>query len=120
MVTHKARKATVKKFDGTNWNVLGGFGFTTAKYTSIAIAPNGTPILAFQDNDSIYGKRATVMSFNGTDWQPMGTRGFSPGPADYTNLILDKNGLPYVVYVDDITQRITVMKYTYTRLGNRG
>jgi len=92
-------KATVQKFNGTNWQMVGTAGFSiggTVDYCDIAIDPNGTPYVVYQDNTS--GK-ATVQKFNGTSWQVVGTAGFTPGvSSNYTSIAIDQSGMVYVAY----------------------
>ncbi|MDR2711163.1 MAG: hypothetical protein LBB65_07575, partial [Burkholderiales bacterium] len=58
-------KATVMRFDsGSNsWQAVGSAGFSAdmANYTSLAIAPDGTPYVAYTDRGN--GDGATVMHF---------------------------------------------------------
>jgi len=123
-------KATVMKFDGTNWVYVGMKGFSPdhAAYQSIAIDKNGTPFVAFADRDStvIGGSMASVMKFDGTNWVYVGSRRFSAGEAIYTSLALDKDGNPYVAYWDmsDIWNqppyKAAVMKFDGTNWVNVG
>jgi hypothetical protein len=57
-------KATVMKFDGSNWVNVGNAGFSAgdAWYTSLAFNQSGQPYVAYKDNWNI-GK-ATVMKFD--------------------------------------------------------
>ena len=47
----KFGKATVMKFDGTNWVNVGNVGFSAgeADYTSLAFSPSGQPYVAYED-----------------------------------------------------------------------
>jgi Secretion system C-terminal sorting domain len=105
-------KATVMKFDGTNWVNVGNAGFSpdTAKSTSLAINSSGEPYVVYED----YGnsEKATVMKFDGTNWVNVGNEGFSEGPALYTYLALSQFGQPYVAYSDSVhLYKATVMYY---------
>ena len=107
-------KATVRKFNGTEWEDVGTPGFSTAEvnYTSLFI-DNGTPYVAYQDmaNISDVTGRATVKKFNGMSWQDVGSAGFSAGTADYTSLYVYK-GTPYVAFSDGSQGgSVTVMKF---------
>ncbi len=45
----------------------------------------------------------------------VGTTGFSANPANFTSLVLDASGTPYVAYFDFANSyKATVMKYTGT------
>ncbi|MCB9047422.1 MAG: T9SS type A sorting domain-containing protein [Chitinophagales bacterium] len=117
-------KATVQKYDGTNWIAVGNAGFTVDEvgYTSLAIDGNGTPYVAFEDWDNF--KFATVMKYNGTGWVIVGSAGFSAGTAQHVNMAIDANGTPYVAYEDGSnSDKATVMKYNganWVAVGSAG
>ncbi|MDF2451603.1 MAG: ancA 3 [Bacteroidota bacterium] len=99
------KKASVMKFDGTNWVAVGSLGFTpnAATYTSIKIDNNGTPYVAFRD--VFHNYRASVMKFDGSNWVYVGAPGFSAHGngyqgASYTSLFIDPDGFPYVAYTE--------------------
>ncbi len=123
---NNGNKATVYKYTGTIWTIVGVADFSTgaALYTSIAIDKNGTPYVAYQDQ-GILSMPATVMKFNGSSWETVGSPGFSAGSASVTTLALDTIGNPYVSYSDGATanNQATVMKYTgstWTTVGTAG
>jgi hypothetical protein len=93
-------KATVMRFNGTSWEILGKAGFTSGKaFTpSLAISNSGIPYVAYVDIEN--GEKITVMSFNGGSWEVVGTSGISLGRAYAPSLALTKEGVPYVVYRD--------------------
>jgi hypothetical protein len=96
-----------------NWAIIGGAGFTVTNvaYTSMAIDPtSGTPYIAF--SDGAVGARTTVMKYAGGGWTNMGTPGFSANQAQNVNLAFDSNGVPYVSYLDAISNKANVMVYT--------
>jgi hypothetical protein len=110
------KKATVMKFDGTNWVNIGDTGFSAgeANYTSLAFSPSGEPYVAYED----YGnsRKATVMKFNGTNWENVGNAGFSAGVVNFTSLAFSLSGQPYVAFMDcaDSSCKATVMKFDGT------
>jgi hypothetical protein len=57
-------KATVMKFNGTNWINVGAGGFSTgiANYESLAFSPSGIPYVAYEDCANGYG--VTVMKYD--------------------------------------------------------
>jgi hypothetical protein len=93
-------KATVMRFNGTSWEILGKAGFTSGKaFTpSLAISSSGIPYVAYVDIEN--GEKITVMSFNGGSWEVVGTSGISLGRAYAPSLALTKVGVPYVAYRD--------------------
>ena len=56
-------KATVMKFNGTNWEIVGTAGFSagSADFINIALDYSGTPFVVFQDGGN--GNKVTVMKF---------------------------------------------------------
>ncbi|OZI08996.1 hypothetical protein BWI93_06230 [Siphonobacter sp. BAB-5385] len=99
-----------------------GFSAGDARFTSLKIAPDGTPFLAYQDVAN--GYRATVQRFDGTAWQVVGTPGFSTAEASYTSLAIAPDGTPYIAYRDQSTiNRITVQRFngsTWEPVGQAG
>ena len=118
-------KATLMKFDGSNWINVGnpGFSASLAYYLSLSFSPSdGQPYVAYGDySDSL---KATVMKFDGTNWVNVGTAGFSNGRADYTSLAISPSGQPYVAYQDWAnSDKATVMKFdgtNWVNVGNAG
>jgi len=123
-VTYSVGKATVMKFDGTNWVNVGTANFSAdeADYTSIAFSPSdGQPYVAYMDFG--HTGRATVMKFDGTNWVNLGTAGFSAGWVLSTSLAFSPSGEPYVAYQDQATYpawKATVMKFDGTNWVNVG
>ena len=106
-------KASVQKFDGTNWVDVGLPSFTTGitQFTTIAFDGINTPYITFQD--AMTGQKATVMKYDGTTWTNVGTAGFSAGVTAFNSIAIDGNGNPYVAYYDGgNSQKTTVMTYT--------
>lgn len=104
-------KASVMKFDGTNWVYVGQPGFSTGEpsFTSLAFNSLGEPHLAYQDG---FNGKATVMKFDGVNWVNVGTPQFSAGEADYLSLAISKDGTPILAFTDyGNSQKLTVMKY---------
>ena len=95
------------------WEVVGNVGFSTgaASSISLALAPDGTPYVAFKD--SVQSGKTTVMQFNGTSWIIVGDAGFSAGQANNISFAFAPNGTPYVAYSDVVnSSKATVMKYS--------
>ena len=91
-------KATVMKFDGSNWVYVGNEGFSAgeAHCLSLAFSPTGEPYVAYQDLANSY--KATVQKFDGTNWVNVGNTGFSTDVAAYESLAFSPSGQPYVAY----------------------
>ena len=116
-------KATVKKFNGTEWVTVGN-ALLSAAYaasTSLAFAPDGTPYLSYEDFGN--GYKITVMKLSGTQWTAVGTPGFSTKDIGTTSLAIAKDGTPYVAYSEALsaTNTLHVMKFngvTWESVGN--
>ncbi|MGB3008176.1 MAG: hypothetical protein WBC06_16805 [Chitinophagaceae bacterium] len=117
--------ATVKKFDGSNWVVVGGLGFSGAQARSIslAIAQNdGTPYVLFSDDQAFTQNSATVMKYNGANWVLVGAQGFSNSSViAYPSIAITSDGIPYVAY-QDVTHssKVNVMQYNGSTWVNVG
>ena len=112
--------ATVKKFNGVAWEIVGSAGFAAISPTytnpTFAIAPDGAPYLAFSDgaNDG----KATVMKFTGTSWVAVGGAGFSES-ATVVSLAFAPDGAPWVAYQNG-SSKATVKKFDGTSWGAVG
>ena len=106
------------------WGDVGTAGFSAgaASYTSLAIASDGTPYVAYADAGN--SNKATVMKFDGNNWVTVGSAGFSAGAESYTSLAIAPNGTPYVAYRDaGNSNKATVMKFdgnNWVTVGSAG
>lgn len=95
----ESKKATVKKFDGTNWVAVGSPGFSDnpieSSSMSIAFSSAGQPYVAYWDQTL---NKLSVKTFDGTNWQGVGPAGFSSSSPFTVSLALDSNDKPYVAY----------------------
>ncbi len=91
-------KATVMKYNGTNWVNVGSPGFSvgTAYYISLSIL-NNIPYVVYQDGGN--SNKTSVMKYDGINWVAVGTQGFSVGVAKYTS-ISTSSGSIYVCFTD--------------------
>ncbi|UXX79966.1 hypothetical protein N7E81_02455 [Reichenbachiella carrageenanivorans] len=106
----RSEKASVMKFDGTNWVQVGTAGFTAGAtdYVTLKFA-SGVPYIAFEDGAN--ASKATVMKFVNGAWEIVGTAGISSGSTTYVHLLFDGT-VPYIAYSDnDEAGKTTVMKY---------
>jgi len=118
-----SQKATVMKFNGTNWVNVGTAGFSAGSITygliAFAFSNSGEPYVAYRDGAN--SDKATAMKFNGTNWVNVGTAGFSAGVVGGVSLAFSPSGEPYVAYQDATTfQKLTAMKFDGTNWVNVG
>jgi len=117
-------KATVMKYSGGMWQVVGTPGFSSGGVTGLTLAVRGTtPVVAFADAGN--GGKATAMKLNSSStWVNVGTAGFSTGAAYNTTIALDSIGYVYVAYTDAAnSNKATVMNYNgsaWVALGGAG
>jgi hypothetical protein len=117
-------KASVMKFDGSDWVQVGAPGISPSQVanTTMAIGDDQMPYIAYSDGAS--GSKATVMKFDGNNWNSVGQIGITPGPADDTFISIDANGTPFLAYKDYANgQRASVMKFdgaNWVQVGSPG
>jgi hypothetical protein len=109
-------KASVQKYNGTDWELVGINGFTSGSvfYLQMAINTAGVPYVVFDDGANT--NKATVMKYNGTAWELVGTAGFSAGSVNDLDIKFNPtDDTPYVSYRDNNSNdKATVMKFNGT------
>ncbi len=105
------------------WSPLGTASFSpdSCSYSHMAIAPDNTPYIVFQDNAD--SNKVSVMKYNGSSWAYLGSSGFSDGFAEWTDLAISYSGTPYVVYTESFgtdTSKTSVKKFDGTNWVNVG
>jgi len=95
-----------------SWEPVGSPAISpaTVMNTSIAVAPDGTPCVAFMDG--AIAAYASVMKFNGAGWTYLGSPGFSDVTAGSETLAFDSSGVPYVAFTAGTPPGVSVMNYT--------
>ncbi|MDN5865437.1 MAG: hypothetical protein L0I62_09555 [Gammaproteobacteria bacterium] len=106
---------TVRRFAEGKWTTLGepGFSVGEAEYVSLAIAPDGTLWVAYQDFSNEGAGGATVQKFDGETWQTVGRAGFSEDKARYISLAIAPDGTPWVGFQDFADHRHGASVYTF-------
>ena len=93
-----------------------------ASYQSVAIGPDGTPYVAYQDEEN--GFKTTVLKLDNGIWTPLGGPGISAGNATWQSLAISPDGTPYIAYTDDTAgDGATVLRWdgvSWTALGGPG
>jgi hypothetical protein len=125
--TTPSLKASVMKFNGSDWVQVGSAGFSAGKTwsESLAFSPSGEPHVAYIGwADS---SKVSVMKYNGTSWVYVGVQGFSKsgGYIHSEGLAFNpSNGQPYVAYEDTSSSyKASVMTFNGTGwvyVGNAG
>jgi hypothetical protein len=91
-------RATVKTFDGTNWNTIGPrcFSSSAASWLTLSLDQNGNPFVAYED---LHYSISHIMAFNNQSWVNIGMN-ISPGRFENPSLAFDHSGIPYVAYTN--------------------
>jgi len=104
-----SNKATVKKFDGTNWVTVGNEGFSPGSIDGQQIVINqGTYFVGFSDSSVEY--KILVMKFNGQSWVTQG--GSALKFSGWFSIAANKT-IPYVAYEDYSTSKAIVKRSKY-------
>ncbi|MEO8637674.1 MAG: hypothetical protein ABI430_02105 [Candidatus Taylorbacteria bacterium] len=95
-------KATVYKYNGATWNLIGTRGFSDGVASSVNIATDslGTPYIAYADSTTIPADKIVVKKWSGSSWDTVGTSGFSVGAVTFIALAIDHNDTPFVIFND--------------------
>ena len=117
--------STISKFNGTNWEVVGGGAIDSSKETyfkhSLTIDPNGKIYVGITAD--IVAKQLNIYEWNGAAWSIIGEN--ISGGAVYDNSIaLDLQGKPVVGFRDENESgKTTVMRFennNWTTIGLAG
>jgi len=113
--------ATVKRFDGSYWILVGNGGFSNGNIGDVTIAfdNNNIPYVVFTVEN--YG--TVVMKFDGNNWVRVGPS--TPIASGTLNsLAIDKNGTPYIAFRDQGNNyKANVMRFdgsNWTFVGQQG
>ena len=118
----EGEKASVMKYNGTDWVYVGSPGISAAKadFTNVRTI-NDSVYISFNDYD--VNQKLSVMKYNGTSWSYVGSQGFSDGEANRPNMEI-YNGTPYVAFADiSVSGKMSVMRYdgfNWEYIGNQG
>jgi hypothetical protein len=93
-------KASVMKYNGSQWEYVGmeGISSGSAEYTDMAFSSSGILYLAYQD--SLLDRKVSVKKFDGLTWSDVGQEGFSHGITADISLALSPKNEPYIAFND--------------------
>ncbi|MEO8637675.1 MAG: Ig-like domain-containing protein [Candidatus Taylorbacteria bacterium] len=122
----RGNKATVMKYNGSSWVVVGSPAFSAGQVfsTSIKLDSTNIPYVAYKDVGT--SNRITVMKFTSGSWSNVGSAGFNGGAtgSEWPSLAFDSLDVPYVGFSDGANGlRTTVMKYngsSWEAVGSAG
>lgn len=112
-------KVAVRKFDGTNWNLIGStFSVGTSEFVAIDISSDGVPFVAYRDGSN---GRLSVKSLSSGSWVDVGpTFVTSSGIHLNARITIDFDGnTPYVAY-RETNGRLSVIKYSESSWSSVG
>jgi hypothetical protein len=89
-------KLTVAKFDGSAWSKVGAASFTnkvSGSHYNFDIALDGTPYVAYNDQEATNKGGLSVMKFDGSAWTIVGDAGITATTAQYVGISALENSL---------------------------
>jgi len=117
-------RATVLKWNGTNWTRVGAAGFSQGGISqgaavfvpALAFDSLDHPYLAYIQDQSGPEPKVSVMKFNGTDWSLVGPAGISPAVVESSLMVVDTLDVPFVSYIqtNGATWPVEVLKFDGT------
>jgi hypothetical protein len=105
-------KATVKKFNGTTWELVGisGFSPNQANYISLAINSQNIPYIVY--SDASIANKVSVQKFENNSWNYVGQQAFSMGQSSYSYINFDNNDIPTIIYSDgSVSAKSTMQRF---------
>ncbi|NRF93310.1 cadherin-like beta sandwich domain-containing protein [Paenibacillus frigoriresistens] len=117
-------KPMVKKYDGGQWNTVGGGPVSPGAITSMHMAldpSDKTLYVAYRDEAN--SSKASVVKLTNNQWVPLGQYGVTPKGV-YALSMTVQNGTPYMVFGDyNKSNKLTVMKFmnnSWSSVGQDG
>ncbi|MFT3908891.1 MAG: hypothetical protein QM737_05655 [Ferruginibacter sp.] len=117
-------KASVYKFNGSSWSVLGAADFVHSYQSVIDLAVDkltNTPYVVYDIFPGMGGSwagQASVQKFNGSSWVQVGQTRITTDAwrgTFYNNIAIDQAGVPYIAVQDDNGfERESVFKFSGT------
>lgn len=102
--------AGMKRYDGTNWITLGDeslSGNSKSEHFSMTIAGDDTPFFAYHTKDDT---DIVVKKWNGVLWENLSDETLTPTQSVPRTIATDVNNIPYVLYRNWNTKKLSVKK----------
>ncbi|MCB0793090.1 MAG: T9SS type A sorting domain-containing protein, partial [Flavobacteriales bacterium] len=113
-------KASVKRWNGTSWDLVGTSGFSDGAIDHPDIAVDASGVIYVAYSDQSHGFAITVQRFDGT-WSVVGLPNFSDGATNFISMDLDALGRPVVSYRDYAhSDGVTVERFNGTNFVEVG
>ena len=107
--------ATVKYFDGINWDLVGPPDFSNTAVGEINLVfNNSTPYISFEDFSAYM---PSVMTYNGANWVYVGTQYVTTDYAETPSLCF-YNNIPYVAYDTESNSATSYNQVVYESAGS--
>jgi hypothetical protein len=110
---NEAKRATLKKFDGSNWVQVGAStpSVKSADYITFDFDSNNVPYIGYQD--SWDDGKIIVKKLDKNEWSAIGGPVFKSDD-DNVVMALDKNNVPYVAYHNTNSHKLIAKKFDGT------
>lgn len=90
----------VQKYNGTNWEYVGGSAYTGDVESRLALNTNDVPYISFINSNTI-----TVKRWNGSLWENLEQTGLSTYPwINKPRIVIDSNNTIYVGFIDNLSR----------------
>jgi len=106
-----SNKTSVRKWDGTNWQLVGGAGISSNRswHNRIAIAADGTVYITYSDDRDL--AKIFIRRWTGSIWENLNGTGFEAEAATHQNFAVAPDGTPYIVYRDENTAETLIRRW---------
>ncbi len=113
-------RLTVICYENGMWKTLGRRGISAGTAENISIAEDGNGQIYVAYSDSYFNYKISLKVFRGGEWidliNPEGSPGGFSGITDGVRLLIGKNNIPYILYVDSTDNySVKLMRITDNR-----
>jgi len=115
-----SRKLTVKKYNGSSWEIVGSAGFSAGRATYIDMIIDSDDNIYVGYTDHSNSHELTIMKYNGS-WSAVGSAGFTPGSASNIKVQVDSDDSLFVAFGDGSnSNKLSVMHFDGSSWEYRG